>query len=88
MDSYLAGKSSTKDLLGANLSCRWNEIQKQETRPWQSFNISRTNSVNLLDQYQLEWQKYPIQQDEQRIQDYVLVDGEKYFCAFYVDWID
>lgn len=88
LDSYLAGNSSTKDLLGANLSCRWNEIQKQEIRPWQSFNISRTKSVNLLEQYQLDWQKYPIQQDEQRIQDYVLVDGEKYFCAIDSDWID
>jgi len=88
LDSYLTDNPSAKDLLGANLSCRWNEIQNQEARPWQSFNISHARSVNLLDQFQQEWQNYPIQQDESRIQDYVLVDGEKYFCANTSNWID
>lgn len=88
LENYLADNPSTKDLLGANLSCRWNEIQKQETRPWQSFNISRARSVNLLDQYQLEWRQYPIQQDESRGDDFILVYGEKFFCAIDANWID
>src|SRR5690606_37319318 len=41
LDRYLADDPATKDLLGANLSCRWHKIQDQETLPWQSFNISR-----------------------------------------------
>lgn len=88
LDNYLTDNRSIKDLLGANLSCRWNEILNQEARPWQSFNISDARSVNLLEQYQDEWKQYPIQQDEEIIQNYILVDGEKYYCAIGVNWMD
>jgi hypothetical protein len=67
--------------LGANLSCRWHKIQDQETLPWQSFNISRTQSINLLQQYQQDWDQYPVTQDENGYQYVVEVNAETYYCS-------
>lgn len=81
LDRYLADDPATKDLLGANLSCRWHKIQDQETLPWQSFNISRTQSINLLQQYQQDWDQYPVTQDENGYQYVVEVNAETYYCS-------
>ncbi len=88
LESYLADNPSTKDLLGANLSCRWNEIQKLESRPWQSYNLSRANSIKLLEQHQDEWKQYPVVQDDNEYQQFVEIDGETYYCSYEALWMD
>ena len=81
LDSYLANQPSTKNLLGANLACRWHEIQNQEARPWQSFNISQVRSTHLLAQYQKEWDQYPVTPDERAYLTFIEVNGESYYCS-------
>lgn len=88
LSGYLADNPATKDLLGANLSCRWNEVQNKESLPWQSFNISRFKSEQLLQQYQDEWVKYPVIQEDNERQKFVEIDGEKYYCSYNSMWID
>ena len=88
LDSYLANQPSTKNLLGANLSCRWHKIQNQEPIPWQSFNSSRTRSTHLLEQYKNEWKQYPVTKDENGYQYVVEINGESTYCSntdFYMD---
>ncbi len=80
LDHYLADDPATKDLLGANLSCRWQIIQDQEPLPWQSFNISQSKSTNLLKQFQQEWRNYPVTQEENGFQYTVEVNEEPYYC--------
>jgi hypothetical protein len=79
LDSYLANNPMTKNLLGANLACRWNKIQNQEPLPWQSFNRPRMQSTHLLEQYQNEWNQYPVTRDG--YQYLVEVNGEPYYCS-------
>ncbi len=79
LDRYLANNPMTKNLLGANLACRWNNIQNQEPLPWQSFNRPRMQSTHLLEQYQNEWNQYPVTRDG--YQYLVEVNGEPYYCS-------
>lgn len=81
MDSYLSNQNSTKNLLGANLSCRWHKILNQESRPWQSFNTSQAQSTQLLEQYQDEWTQYPVTLEENGYQYLVEVNGEPTYCS-------
>jgi len=88
LDEYLSNNPSTKDLLGANLSCRWYDHQNQDKRPFLSFNFSNAQSTKLLAQYQQEWKKYPISQGESEYQKIVEIDGEPYYCSLNSMWID
>lgn len=88
LDRYLADDPSTKELLGANLSCRWYDFQNLKTHPWQSFNLSRANSIKLLEQYQDEWKQFPVLQGDNEYQQFVEIDGEPYYCSNAEVWLD
>ncbi|MDO9088348.1 MAG: DUF4173 domain-containing protein [Anaerolineaceae bacterium] len=82
LDGFRTTTSPTRDLLGADLACRWHTMQNQETRPWQSFNLSFSRAKNLLEQNQKLWLQYPVEQDENGFQNFVMIDSETYYCAW------
>jgi hypothetical protein len=81
LDGFHTTTSPSKDLLGADLACRWYTMQNQETRPWQSFNLSYTQAKNMLEQNQNLWLQYPVEQDENGFQNFVTIDNQPYYCA-------
>ncbi len=82
LDGFLANNPATKDLLGADLACRYAKIQNSKEPGWQGFNFSTQNAKNLLEQNQKYWVKYPILDGEIEYQKEVEVNGEPYFCYY------
>ena len=82
LDGFLANDPATKDLLGADLACRWAKIQNSKIPGWQGFNLSYQNAKNLLEQNQNSWEEYPIHDGEIDYQKEVEVNGETYFCYY------
>lgn len=80
-ERFMADESATKDLLGANLACRWSSIQASKALTWQSYNLSYQTAKSLLEQNQQYWKDYPIKNDNRDYQKSVVVNGEEYFCS-------
>jgi hypothetical protein len=83
-EGFMANDPATKDLLGANLACRWSSLQSSKARTWQSFNLSYQNAKSILETNQQFWEKYPITTKDSEFQKSITVNGESYFC-FYDD---
>ncbi|HSM25084.1 MAG TPA: DUF4173 domain-containing protein [Anaerolineaceae bacterium] len=85
MNEFLSADPSYKDLLGANLACRWNAIQNSKHRPWQAYNLSYQQATNLLSENQEYWKPYQVKKSENDFQYTVEVNGEKFFCSY--EWL-
>ncbi len=88
---YFSNNPATKDLLGANLSCRWNALKNQKPIPWESFNLSKLNEKILLETYAHEWNQYPVTLNNNEYQSFyqlysVDIQGKSYNCPIYFDW--
>jgi hypothetical protein len=57
-------------------------MQNDETRPWQSFNLSFSRAKNLLELNQDLWLQYPVEQNANGFQNFVTIDDESYYCTW------
>jgi hypothetical protein len=82
LEGYLENDPATRDLLGANLACRWADLQATKEHTWQSFNLSYQKAETLLAQNQEAWKDYPFLDGESDYQKKISINGETYFCFF------
>ena len=80
VNEFLSADPSYKDLLGANLACRWNAIQNRKQRPWQAYNFSYQYATKLLTDNQQLWNSYQITVSDNNFQNSVDVNSETYYC--------
>lgn len=85
---YQTANPVTKDMLGANLACRWHSFQNTEKRPWQSFNFSEQKAQMLLAENQNQWINYPVTENSQFPGYQGSINNQTFDCYSFLGFID
>jgi hypothetical protein len=71
-----------KDILGANLACRWKNAQDSGHTDWQSFHFGEAIAIKQLSEIRNELIRYPVTENN-----IVWAGGREFFCNS-PEWID